>query len=86
MKTLTDFKTELTKTKQTYHDLLIKFGWNYTFTEEQHGTINFAMVCNHHQATKIIYDGEQGFILKREIYDKDVETFHELKKQLKGGN
>jgi hypothetical protein len=86
MKTLTDFKAELTKLKQLYHESLIKYNWNYTFTEEVIGVINFAMVCNHHQATKLIYDSEQGIIVKREIYNQDVLTFLELQKQLKGGN
>jgi hypothetical protein len=83
MKTLTDFKSELTKLKQLYHDSLIKYNWNYTLTEQELGTIHFVMIANHHQATKLIYDIEQGIIVKREIYNQDVQTFLELQKQLK---
>lgn len=77
-KTIQDYNTLVSKTKQRYLNDQINYSWKYTFKEEDETAYSYFMIVNHHQATKILFDKVSGTLINKDMYTMDVKTMIEL--------
>jgi hypothetical protein len=83
-KTFADFQNLVSETKVKYMNERLEHGWNYTVKEEELGEgLHLFMVCNIHNATKIIFNDEFKMIVQKDIIMADVRILCEMKEQLK---
>lgn len=81
-KFLADYKKLVMDTKEKYLKEKLDHGWNYTLKEEQLENDWYFMICNHHYATKIVYNHEYKFIVHKDIIMNDAKLLMEMKEQL----
>lgn len=80
--TIEEFKKLIEKTIEKYAHQKRDFGFNYTTNEESYQNLEYFLITNTQKATKIIYDRDIQFILKREIYINDLKTVTEMLERL----
>jgi hypothetical protein len=81
--TLDDFKKLVSETKERYLKEKMEYNWDYTLKEETLDGMEFFMICNKINATKLIYNEEMSFIVNKDIIMADVRILSEMKEQLK---
>jgi hypothetical protein len=59
-----------------------EYNWKYKKHEEHLSSMEYVVIVNYRQATKIVFDCDQKLLLTQTYYKSDIETITKLQGEL----